>query len=139
MRHWLRHYRWWLAAACLSCAIGTVAWYVQAARSIFTRVQYEQIQLGMTRAEVNSVMAGPPRDLEDPLVARPDKWVCVASYPPQWSGSFKNGEWCDGNVLVIVRYSDGRVIRKELHMALVPAWRLKLRTWFPWLCERIGL
>jgi hypothetical protein len=137
MRHWLRRYRWWLAVACLSCAIGIVAWYVQAARSIFTRAQYEQIRLGMTRADVEAVMGSPPVNRVNRLSN--DHWEQVAFVEPPslalWDGI---ATWCDNDTWITVYYAGDRTVGKRLWIQ-VPVWKRKARQWFPKICKRIGL
>ncbi len=72
---------WIVAAACLTWAVGTVAWLTVPRWMSLNLANYERIQVGMTMSEVKGVLGGPPGyycmgnwTLGPPGIRGPDDW-----------------------------------------------------------------
>jgi hypothetical protein len=134
VKQFLGRYRWWLILACL--AAGVIGWWQLSARAggRYTRAQYDRIRLGMTPAEVASVIGCPSANYTDGL------WDIVADAGgPLFFGQADRYEvWVDEPVRIVVCYRDGKTIANSMQTR-VPPWKVKAREWLRWLRGLVGL
>jgi hypothetical protein len=135
----LPRYRRWLLIACLAAvAIAVVSWQLSTPRGRFTREQYDRIRLGMTPAEVASVMGGvPPPDTPENYYGF---WECLAEESdglPSEESDLRVYAWTEESVAIWVACRDGKTIQKEIH-ARVPSWKIKAYEWLHTLRGLVG-
>jgi hypothetical protein len=90
---------------------------------------YDQIQVGMTRQQVEEILGGPPRN-ESALIEllHFDNWFESPVWPEEWLGS---------EIAIYVKFDaqervcDKRMETHEFGPAPSPIWD-KARSWLPW-------
>jgi len=104
-----------------------VAWLLLPTRSRVNPENFARIQMGMTEAEVAELLGGSPDQWEDVARLPEEDRVVVAGWdePRPWIGD---------ECVLVVRFFDGQVTDKELHMRGTAEDGLlgRLRRLFPW-------
>jgi hypothetical protein len=108
------------------------------------REKYDRIRIGMTLAEVNEIMGGPPGGILylSPWVLESEAWKSVAREPPSTEEVEvllvgDGGFWCDGNTGITANCIDGKVSDRVLYVRMTPC-EIKLREWLDWPRRLVG-
>ena len=131
--------RRWLLLLLVAIA-GLASWSLWP-RSVM-RERYEQIRIGMTRAEVAlSMGSSPSREALMRQILDPGTWDPAAQEGQRFDfaqiDSIEPEAWVDESVAVSVYFSHGRAVLKAMEIR-VPAWKMKARDWLNWLRGLVG-
>lgn len=128
--------RWLLAALCLLLAADLGLLALRLSPSPINAASLDRIRPGMTRAEVEALLGGPPGDYRRRGAVYDALAVVVPDGQPEADKYTSEGteEWLGDRMLIAVRFDRGD--RVELAYGVLPdppAWYRALRRWLPFL------
>jgi hypothetical protein len=135
-------YRWWPLIACLvAVAIAVIGSCLRSDPAAqLMRERYERVRLGMTQAEVESVMGDRPQVLAGYPLQEFDAdidWVILAMDGQSRSHLDAGYHWINRAGAVSITYQDGSVVGKTLTRR-VRRWRSRAAESFNWLRGLVG-
>jgi hypothetical protein len=128
----LSRYRWLLLLLVAIAGLATWLFWPNAMRE-----KYDRIRLGMTRAEVASVMGWPPSGADAIQRYHSLDLVAAEERDPMSTSFDATAAWSDESVVIGICYSKGEVVQKSMLIG-VPPWKSKLRERLDWLRGLVG-